>query len=265
MWNPLHGLRLLLDSREDITKPILTSPQDSVNGSFVFPRTWPTNVRETSIINISWVTKYEGVNLYYYQRGKIAASIRLATDLATDWYQWVVRMEETDFTEPFVFHIINARGTIDETFIGGFWSTSFIIRDEPPHTASPSTSSAAPFRPWETLAVTPSSDASLPTQTKQASQDDNRGLSSGTAAGVSVANVLGVVGLAVACTWYFRKRKVHHDNARPVRPPKSPLHPLPPHMESQPPYQRCSSPLELNTARAVYELPTNDRQFCTYG
>lgn len=79
MSNFVNYLRIRHHRRDENTGTLYTSPVDTVNGSFTFPRTWPLSFRETSTINISWSTKYEGVNLYYYQRGKVAASIQLAS------------------------------------------------------------------------------------------------------------------------------------------------------------------------------------------
>ncbi|KAF2623565.1 hypothetical protein BU25DRAFT_461944 [Macroventuria anomochaeta] len=99
-------------------------PRDSVNGSFIFPRTYPLTFREGSSINISWSKTYENINLYFYQRGKVANSVQLVTNLATEWYQWEVHAEETNLTNPFVFRIVNAQGTTEEQNGEGFWSTS---------------------------------------------------------------------------------------------------------------------------------------------
>ena len=57
---------------------IWTEPQDSSDGGFIFPVTYPTDFREGSSINISWSTTYENINLYFYQRGKVANSVQLA-------------------------------------------------------------------------------------------------------------------------------------------------------------------------------------------
>ena len=64
---------------------IWTTPQDSVNGSFVFPRTYPITFREGSSINISWSTTFENINLYFYQRGKVANSVQLASEYSNNF------------------------------------------------------------------------------------------------------------------------------------------------------------------------------------
>jgi hypothetical protein len=61
------------------TGVLYTTPGDSEDGQFIFPRTWPQTLREGSTINITWSTVYESVNLYYYQRGKVASSIQIAS------------------------------------------------------------------------------------------------------------------------------------------------------------------------------------------
>lgn len=124
---------------------LYTTPQDSVNGSFIYTRTYPLTIREGSTINISWSMTYENVNLYFYQKGKVANSVQLFSEwrtkkrlsyalltnllanLATEWYQWDVHTEETNLTNPFVFRIVNARGTAKEQYAGGFWSTSWYL------------------------------------------------------------------------------------------------------------------------------------------
>jgi hypothetical protein len=59
---------------------VWTTPQDSVDGAFIFPRTYPLTLREGSNINISWSMKYENINLYFYQRGKVANSVQLVSE-----------------------------------------------------------------------------------------------------------------------------------------------------------------------------------------
>jgi hypothetical protein len=69
----------LLGTQAQNTGNIYTTPQDSENGGFVFPRKWPMTFREGSTINITWSTDFISVNLYYYQRGNVANSIQLAS------------------------------------------------------------------------------------------------------------------------------------------------------------------------------------------
>jgi hypothetical protein len=68
-----------LEGRDENTGTLYTNPVDTINGSFSFPRQYPLNFRETSLINITWSSEYEGVNLYYYQRGKVAVSTQIAS------------------------------------------------------------------------------------------------------------------------------------------------------------------------------------------
>lgn len=72
-----------MQTRDENRGNIYTTPMDTVNGSFVFPRTWPMSFREGSTINVSWTTKYSTVNLYYYQRGKVANSVQVASKSPT--------------------------------------------------------------------------------------------------------------------------------------------------------------------------------------
>ncbi|RYP45201.1 hypothetical protein DL768_008433 [Monosporascus sp. mg162] len=140
MRNPLDGFGSLLQRRQENSGIIFTEPQNSANGSFIFPRMWPTGFRETSTVNITWTTNYEGINLYYYhQRGNVATSVPTA---ATEWYMWEVKTEEANVAEPFVFRIVNAHGTDDEQLNGDFWSTSFFIRRNTPADTATSTGSS---------------------------------------------------------------------------------------------------------------------------
>jgi hypothetical protein len=81
MWNIIYGLILLytFPAYAQNNGNLYTTPADSPNGSFVFPRTFPLTFREGSSINISWTTDFESVNLFYYQRGQVANSIQLAS------------------------------------------------------------------------------------------------------------------------------------------------------------------------------------------
>ncbi|KAI1774450.1 hypothetical protein F4818DRAFT_82857 [Hypoxylon cercidicola] len=266
MWDSFDNLDLIR-GRDENTGVIYTSPIDTDNGSFIFPRTWPLDFRETSTINISWTTKYEVVNLYYYQKGKVATSLQLSTNQATEWYQWEVMSEETNLTEPFVFRIVNARGTSEEKLNGGFWSTSFyIVRNAvasttssllPSSTLSESSSTAS----TTTSSTTTSSPTSTPSQgpllvdVAQAPQDDNKGLSSGAIAGIVVATVVGVAALAVAYMLY-RKRRARRSLAVPGTAPKPPL---PSGMGYPMTQEIYTSPPELPSAPIFHELPNNNR------
>jgi hypothetical protein len=59
--------------------PVYTKPLDNENGSFIFPRTFPMNFREGSTLNLTWTTKFNKINLYYYQRDKVAESVQLTS------------------------------------------------------------------------------------------------------------------------------------------------------------------------------------------
>jgi hypothetical protein len=74
----LYGHRARAQSDENAGN-LYTSPADSEDGAFVFPRTWPLTFREGSTINITWATTYDSINLYYYQRGNVANSIQIAS------------------------------------------------------------------------------------------------------------------------------------------------------------------------------------------
>ncbi|KAK8038540.1 hypothetical protein PG993_006951 [Apiospora rasikravindrae] len=105
----------MLNQREENTGRIYVTPSNSVNGSFIYPRVFGERFRETSS-----KTQYDAVNLYTYQRGKVGASVQLSTNLAARWFQWEVRVQETNLTEPYVFRIVNAFGTPEEQLQHGF-------------------------------------------------------------------------------------------------------------------------------------------------
>ncbi|KAI1488944.1 hypothetical protein F5X96DRAFT_643004 [Biscogniauxia mediterranea] len=270
MWHPLK-LGLTLEARQENTGLIYTTPGDSDNGSFIFPRTWPMNFRETSTINISWTSTYEGVSLYFYQRGKVTNSTQIATNLATDWYQWEVKTDETNLTEPFVFRIVNARGTTEEAALGGFWSTSFfILRDAPESTttspASSSTSvslsstlppSSSSNGPLSTTTIAPSS-TTLPAETTQSAPVQSSGLSPGAIAGISVAGVVGLLGILAAVFMWRRREKSKKDqqSARAFEPPPS----VTTYETYKPwPHELHTTPPELPSAQVYYELPPECR------
>ncbi|KAF7540155.1 hypothetical protein G7054_g1618 [Neopestalotiopsis clavispora] len=158
----------------------------------------------------------------------------MIANLATSWYQWEVFAEETNLTEPYVFHMVNARGTNYEQTQQGFWSTSFyILRDE---TSSSSTSSSSTSTSSSTLLS--SSSTGLPTTTSlststtatidststsaastdpaaAATQVSHAGLSTGAIAGIAVAGVIVAILLGVGGFCYGR-RKVR--GAKPTVP-----------------------------------------------
>ncbi|KAI0164759.1 hypothetical protein GGR57DRAFT_497635 [Xylariaceae sp. FL1272] len=218
------------DASDENTGYIYTTPFDTINGSFAFPRQYPLQFRESSQINITWDTKYEGVNLYYYQRGKVAVSTQIATNLATSWYQWEVFAEEKNLTEPYVFHMVNARGTAGEQYDGGFWSTSFfILRDDDDSTSSstssaPATSSTKPSSySTDSASITSSNIKSNPTSTLSPSPEaaqtgtalTSGGLSTGGIAGVAIAGIIAAILLALVSFCYGRRKARGRQQALP--------------------------------------------------
>ncbi|KAK6845772.1 hypothetical protein PG995_015882 [Apiospora arundinis] len=185
----------MLEVRQANGGRIYTKPQDSTNGSFTYPRVYPIKFRETSQLNITWNTKYSAVNLFCYQRGKVATPMQLSTNLAEKWFQWDVKVLETNLTEPYVFRIVNAKGTSQEQSNGGFWSSSFsIVRD--------TVSSATPTTPSETPAVEPSSS-----------------LGSGAIAGIAVGAVAGVALLVFLAFWFGKRRRSKSEQQQYVAAP----------------------------------------------
>ncbi|RYO98212.1 hypothetical protein DL766_008794 [Monosporascus sp. MC13-8B] len=173
MRNPFDGFGSLLQRRQENLGIIYTEPRDSANGSFIFPRSWPIVFGETSTINIKWSTIYEDINLYYYQRGKVATSVQIAT---TEWYMWEVKTEEANVTEPFVFRIVNAHGTDDEQLNGGFWSTSFFIRRDILVETVTSTSTSTLITTSSLSSTTSSTSSPLPPGAQELTQEAGNSL-----------------------------------------------------------------------------------------
>lgn len=70
----------MLEHREENTGLIYYTPGDSDNGSFIYPRVFAERFRESSSVNVSWMTQYDAINLYCYQRGKVASSMQLSSE-----------------------------------------------------------------------------------------------------------------------------------------------------------------------------------------
>ncbi|KAI3317843.1 hypothetical protein HD806DRAFT_358758 [Xylariaceae sp. AK1471] len=269
MWHPLRGLSFLLKGRQDDNnEEIHTEPQDSVNGSFVFPVTYPLTFRETSTINITWKTSYEAVNLYYYQSGKVATSLQISTNLGIKWFQWQVHAEETNLTLPYVFRIVNARGTDYEQTQEGFWSTSFYITRDSSSASTTSMMSSTLSTSSSSSSVAPSftSLTTTSTQTPTASNNppvnssSNEGLSSGAIAGIAVGASLGAIALAVVAFW-FGRRKTGSGSQRvepgaAFTPSEHPKSPDPRDIRtSAAPFQYHNSVPEVQAVRTYHEMP----------
>ncbi|KAF1847159.1 uncharacterized protein K460DRAFT_352334 [Cucurbitaria berberidis CBS 394.84] len=253
---------------------VWTTPQDSINGSFLFPRTYPLTFREGSSINISWSKTYENINLYFYQRGKVANSVQLGTNLAADWYQWEVRAEESNLTNPFVFRIVNAQGTTEEQNSEGFWSTSwYLTRD---HSASKSVtlSSSAASSTTATSSTASSSSArssSSPSSITQgtnpeataapstAAETHNRGVSKGTIVGPIIGLVIAGATIIAGVLFYLSKRQ-RSKHALSSAPLPAASYYDEAHMQKQPGHDTVhevfTQPSELQSVSPCYELPS---------
>jgi len=270
---------------------VWTIPQDSVNGSFIFPRIYPLTLREGSSINISWVTTYENINLYFYQRGKVANSVQLGSEcrrtfrclqvlmvplanLATEWYQWDVRAEERNLTNPFVFRIVNAQGTTEEQNTEGFWSTSwYLSRDGelgdsaiPLSSAVSSTtgissttslsSSISSWSPYSTVQETKTEATAAVTA---AAEVHDKGIDKGTVTGLTVGLVV-LSAIAIAGLLYcFRKRKERKDASSFTPTSAGSCHDktrVQKHAEYHTMHEVFAQPSELQGISPCYELPS---------
>ncbi|KAJ8110741.1 hypothetical protein OPT61_g6492 [Boeremia exigua] len=262
---------------------IFKTPYDTINGSFIFPRVWPLTFREGSSINISWSTEYKDIDLYYYQQIKNAASVQLVTNLAANWYQWDVRSEAKDLSEPFVFRIVNARGTPKGRSIGGFYSTSwYLTRDDDASqsaTSSPSTkfshhltvsskattTSASPPPTTTSIEIRLLSSTShdLPAEATVASTSEAATHVSAVDRTTIIGLIVGIVmagAIIILGVWYplktrrMRKAMV----SSPVLPPSVSCHGLKSLREQINPYYAPEvqvRSLELQNVAPCYELP----------
>ncbi|ETS76080.1 hypothetical protein PFICI_11467 [Pestalotiopsis fici W106-1] len=206
----------------------------------------------------------------------------MAANLATSWYQWKVYAEETNLTEPYVFHMVNARGTTYEQTQGGFWSTSFyILRNETSSSSSsssPSTSasisstiasssslSSSPTTQLlpttslsrsSTAAIESTSISPMPTDAAPIDlETDHGGLSTGAIAGVAVAGVVVTILLALV-GFCYGKRRVRRPQPVVPEPRIDTVEVAPAYWEYHPPPQEMhGAPDAVQEQKAVYELP----------
>ncbi|KAK6067255.1 hypothetical protein SCUP515_10227 [Seiridium cupressi] len=198
----------------------------------------------------------------------------MTANLATNWYQWQVLAEETNLTEPYVFHMVNARGTTYEQTQQGFWSTSFyILRDE---TVSSGSSSSSTSTSSSTLSSSSTADLASgtifsttatatidSTSTSAASTDlapaatqvNHDGLSTGGISGIAAAGVVVAILLGFAGLCYGRQ-KVHRVQPAVVEPTIQMVEPAPAYWEYQAPPQEINGhPVTAQEQKPVYELP----------
>ncbi|KAF1816360.1 hypothetical protein P152DRAFT_492492 [Eremomyces bilateralis CBS 781.70] len=136
-------------AQEQVPYILHTTPYDNINGSFVYPRDWPSNFSIGSQINITWTTQFPSVHLYYYQNRKIAEIVNIGKALVQPWCLWEVQTTVKNLTDPWVFRIVNAKGTLYDRTNLGFTSAGFYIdRDTNPAPSSSFTQSetTAPTR-----------------------------------------------------------------------------------------------------------------------
>ncbi|CAO2648862.1 Nn.00g098110.m01.CDS01 [Neocucurbitaria sp. VM-36] len=252
---------------------IWTTPQDSVNGSFIFPRTYPLAFRDGSSINISWSKSYESINLYFYQRGKVANSVQLVANFATEWYQWEVRAEETNLTNPFVFRIVNAQGTTEEQNTEGFWSTSWYLtrEDNASESSAASPTTATSSTASSSSATSSSSSSKNPISTTQGTKTEatvapsteadthDKGVGKGTIIGLTVGLVVMGATIIAGLLYYLRKRQRSKDALSSAPLPAASYYDNI-HVQKQPGHHTVhevfAQPSELQSVSPCYELPS---------
>lgn len=270
---------------------IFTEPYDTVNGSFVFPRTWPLTFRESSNINIhrpqnTTMSIYTFINRARFQpqcswsvsvQNNLSATslITRPANLATNWYQWDVHAEEANLTNPFVFRIVNAQGDLRERNTGGFYSTSWYIVQDNDASQSATSSSSAPTATGTSIeiALPPTTGSESVPSTAQGTLTEPTAPSSLTTgantSGVGKVAIIGltvgivVVGaISIAVMWYLLRRRRRRKNRSGALSPV-PLPDVPRHeqvaVQKQPQYQSVqevyTQPSELQGLHSCYELP----------
>ncbi|KAI0102574.1 hypothetical protein GGR51DRAFT_574035 [Nemania sp. FL0031] len=285
MWLAFRSLNFIIKSRQDEDEEIYTTPQDNINGSFIYPRTYPLTFTEKTAINVTWNTRFESVNLYYYQSGNVANSSQLARSLRSSWFYWEVSAVGNDYALPYVFRIVNSHGTDYERYVQGFWSTSFYIVGK----TLPALTMSTPGTPSSTLLSTTclstsASSAILTTSTSLSTtclseffsstlssiageqtsaapgnRLPNSGItklqSPGVLTGIIIGAFLGGIGLAVGAIWY-RGRKKRAGGPRAQAPKVgSGIYPQTAIMA---PRELYCPPPELEGVRMYHEMPPNE-------
>jgi len=160
--------------------------------------------------------------------------MRLPVNLASQWYQWEVRAEETNLTNPFVFRVVNAQGTDEEQRIDGFWSTSWYIKRNSvtseseassslslstssvtldPVSSSPTTSSTSPS------STTSATDTQTTVDTHGAKDTEDRGIGKNTIIGLTVGLVVAGILIIVGVVFCLRKRRKDKAASTPAPAP----------------------------------------------
>ncbi|KAF2036748.1 hypothetical protein EK21DRAFT_83684 [Setomelanomma holmii] len=110
----------------------------------------PMTLREGAVVNISWSTSFERVNLFSHHRYEPATWV--VNDRTSDesWYAWTVTSRNaTHLDEPFVIRAIVAGQVRGEPIVDDFWTVMFGIAKTGPDVFQPSvtTSSASTVSP----------------------------------------------------------------------------------------------------------------------
>ncbi|KAM5439021.1 hypothetical protein McanMca71_002070 [Microsporum canis] len=106
----------------------LPLPEEYSDGKFYYPNGSPQCVSKGSHMNVSWASIYGATNLYLIQGENYNSPVGITLNTASTWYDWTVSYSDaTNHSAPFVFRIVNARGTKESQQLGGFISGQFYI------------------------------------------------------------------------------------------------------------------------------------------
>ncbi|KAH0343425.1 hypothetical protein KCU81_g5210, partial [Aureobasidium melanogenum] len=101
------------------------------DGVFSSPNTYNTQILDQgTVLNITWTTRYESVNLYLIVGTDYAHSQPLTVGTTNTFFTWTVD-DSGNNSLPFSFRAVNALGTIQQQAGGGFYTGQFWIRDDP--------------------------------------------------------------------------------------------------------------------------------------
>ena len=201
----------------------------------------------------------------------------LSANLATRWYQWEVRAEETNLTNPFVFNVVNAQGTDEELTSQGFRSTSWFLKRDGSSsesasvsssvtsstvTQSSTTSASRTASSESPLSTTRDTEAEVTATANQASETDDSGIGNGAIIGLTVGLVVAGAIIIVGVLYYLRKRQRRNEDLSAALPAPS-YYDNKAHGQTQPAYQHVSEaftqPPELDALSPVHELPGSSR------
>ncbi|KAF1348131.1 hypothetical protein BDV97DRAFT_370973 [Delphinella strobiligena] len=108
--------------------PRLSAAITSASGYFTSPNSSVQAYSIDDMMNISWIMTggdYTSFDLYLVPGHLFSNAISIKASASKNWYNWEV--DASNLSLPFLFHIVDANGTMDEKHAGGFESAQFWI------------------------------------------------------------------------------------------------------------------------------------------